>query len=119
MKVTKLILGILMIIFSVIIFFQASIAGLGNSLQNNGEFSGTAGIFLAFLWLASGITYLATKSRSKLGGDIACLIMLAIAWLLGISNAGSYSDLYVWSWAGLIIGLGFFIWHFIKNRKKA
>lgn len=117
MKTTKLVMGIIMIVLSVFIFFQSSIAGLGNALSQNGESSGSAGVFVALLYLASGIVYLATKSKEGLGGDIASLVMLVVAWLFSFA-AGSYADLTIWGWFAFIIGVGFFSWHYLVNRKK-
>lgn len=117
MKVTKLVLGIIMIILGVIIFFQSMLAGVGNAIASSNSHSGASGIFVAILYVASGIVYLATRKSEKLGGDIAGLVMAIIAWLLGAFNVGVYEDLQVWAWLILIIGLMFFIWHFMANRK--
>lgn len=117
MKTTKLVIGILMIVFSVFIFFQASMAGLGNAVAANGQTSGSSGIFLAIMYLASGIVYICTRNKEKMGGDIAGLVMMILASMMGF-NAGSYSDLVIWSWLAFIIGVGFFIWHLMINRKS-
>ena len=118
LKVTKLVVGILMIVLAVYIIFQSAATGIANTMSQNGETSGTSGVFTAILYIASGIVYLATKSRKGLGGDIACLIMLIIAGLLGFS-AGSYGDLVIWAWLSVIIGIGFFVWHLIINKTKS
>ncbi|KRL39160.1 hypothetical protein [Liquorilactobacillus uvarum] len=117
MKTTKLVAGILMIVLSVFIGFQSMAVGLGDALENNNNTSGSGGIIVAILFLVAGIVYLATKSKKKLGGDIANLILLLIAWIIGLSNIGVYSDLVIWSWLAFIIGVGFFIWHLVKNKK--
>lgn len=119
MKVSKLVAGILLIVLSVFIVFQSGVAGLGNAISGNGQVSGSAGVLLAIMFLASGIVYLATRKKSGLGGDIACMIMLVIAALMGWTNAGSYSDLLIWSWLGFIVGVGFFVWHLLVNKKGA
>lgn len=118
MKTTKLVVGILMIVLSAFIVFQSTAAGLGDALENNHGTSGSGGILVAILYLVAGIVYLATKSKSSLGGDVANLILLLIAWIIGVSNAGTYSDLVIWSWLAFIIGVGFFIWHLLKNKKS-
>lgn len=117
MKTTKLVAGILMIVLSVFIGFQSMAVGLGDALENNNNTSGSGGIIVAILFLVAGIVYLATKSKKKLGGDIANLILLLIAWIIGLSNIGVYSDLVIWSWLAFIIGVVFFIWHLVKNKK--
>ncbi len=118
MKTTKLVVGILMSILSVYIIFQSMIAGFGEALINSNGTSEESGLIFAVLFLASGIVYIVNKSKKALGSDIACLIMLLIAWLIGITTAGIYRDLIVWSWLAFIIGIGFFVWHLISNKKN-
>ncbi|GAA3020558.1 hypothetical protein [Tetragenococcus solitarius] len=117
MKTTKLVAGILMIVLSVFILFQSTVAGLGNALSGNGETGGSGGMITAIIYLTTGIVYIATKSNKKMTADIINMILLLIAWLSAISNAGSYSDLTVWGWLAFIIGIGFFVWHIFANRK--
>lgn len=119
MKVTKLVVGILMIIFSLFILFQSVAAGFVNTIENKGNTSGSAGILLAIGYLATGIIYLATKNRDGLGGDIANAIILGILGIIGLTNSDNvYKDLLVWTILGLIIGIGFFIWHLLLNRRN-
>lgn len=42
---------------------------------------------------------------------------MIIAWGMSITNDKVYSDLQIWGWLALIIGVGFFAWHFFANRK--
>ncbi len=95
MKTVKLITGILSIVLFVFVTFQSCAAGLGNSLSENGEVSGSAGFMVAVCLLAGGIVAIVTRNKGK-GGNIACIILYAIAALLGITMAGSYSDLKIW-----------------------
>lgn len=118
MKTSKLVAGILMIVLSVFIIFQSMVAGLGNALAENNQSGGSAGVIIAIAYLVAGIVYLATRKAKGLGGDIANLIILVIAGITGITNAGSYSDLNVWGWLAIIVGIGFFLWHFLVNRKN-
>ncbi|WP_367342263.1 hypothetical protein [Limosilactobacillus sp.] len=118
MKVTKLVLGIIMIILGVIIFFQSMLVGVGNAIEASNSHSGASGIFVAVLYIATGIVYIATRKMEKMGGDIAGLVMMIIVWLLGAFNVGIYKDLQVWAWLGLILGVMFFVWHLLANRKE-
>ena len=52
MKTWKLVSGILSMILFVIVTFQSCAAGVANSLEANGETSGSAGVFVAILMLA-------------------------------------------------------------------
>lgn len=118
MKVTKLVIGILQILFAVVILVQSCAVGASHAMENKtSDVGGTIGLLVAILFLATGIVYIATRKSQKLGGDIAGLIMMIISWGLGISNAHDYSDLAIWGWLAFIIGVGFFVWHLFANRK--
>jgi Ca2+/Na+ antiporter len=96
MKNWKLVSGILSIVLSVLVLFQSCAAGLSNTLSENGEIGGSAGLIVAILLLAGGITSIATRKGGK-GGSIALIVLFAIAALVGFTCAGSYSDLLIWS----------------------
>lgn len=118
MKVTKLVVGILQMILAAFILFQSCAVGASHAMENKtSDAGGSAGLFVAILFLATGITYVATRSSKKLGGDIAGLIMMLVAWFLAITNGHDYSDLVIWGWLAFIIGVGFFAWHFFANKK--
>ncbi|AMV59978.1 putative membrane protein [Pediococcus damnosus] len=119
MKTTKLVIGILMLVLAVFIIFQSMAAGMANALEGNIHTSGTNGVLVAFLYIIMGIVYLATRNSKKLGADITNLIFSILILIIGLSGAGNYSDLLIWSWLGFIIGAGFFIWHLSINRKLA
>ena len=97
MKTWKLVAGILSIVLFVFVAFQSCAAGLANSLADNGEVSGAAGLVVAVLMLTGGIVSIATRHSSKKGGNIALLILFGIAALIGFACYGSYSDLAIWS----------------------
>ena len=54
MKIWKLVAGILLIIFSVIVFFQSMLVGTANTLSSNGEVGGSAGLFVYYLYAFRG-----------------------------------------------------------------
>ncbi len=97
MKIWKLVSGILSIILFVFVCFQSCAAGLSNSLSNNGELSGSAGIIVAIMLLAGGIVSIATRNMEGKGGNIALIVLFLIGALTGFTMAGSYSDLYIWA----------------------
>ncbi len=117
MKVTKLIVGILQIVLSLFILLQSCAAGVVNTVDQSKDVGGSVGAFVAILFMACGIVYIATRKMEKLGGDIAGLVLMIIAWGMSITNAKVYSDLQIWGWLALIIGVGFFAWHYFANRK--
>ncbi|MGL4875794.1 MAG: hypothetical protein ACRC30_14215 [Clostridium sp.] len=96
MKTWKLVSGILSIILSVFVVFQSMIAGLGNSLEANGQVGGSAGVLVAILLLAGGIVSIVVRKGSK-GGNITLIVIFGIAALCGFTMAGDYGDLNIWA----------------------
>ncbi len=97
MKVWKLVSGILSIVLFVLVAFQSCAAGVANTLESNGEVSGSAGIIVAVCMLAGGIVSIATRKSEGKGGNIALLVLFGLAALVGFANYGTYSDLAIWS----------------------
>ena len=97
MKVWKLVAGILSIVLSAFVTFQSCAAGVANTLSDNGEVSGSAGVMVAVLMLAGGIVSIASRSSEKKGGNIALIVLFGLAAVIGLCNFGSYSDLAIWS----------------------
>lgn len=116
MKTTKLVVGILQIVLSLVILQQSGAVGVGNAIDKSKDVGGSAGFVVAILFIASGIIYIATRKSEKLGGDIAGLVLMIISWLFAINHAHVYS---IWGWVSFVIGVGFFVWHFIALRKQA
>lgn len=96
MKTGKLVSGILSIVLNVFVLFQSALAGVANTMSANGEAGGSAGLFVAILLLAGGIVSICVRKSVKKGGNIALVV------LFGFTGAGSYGDLYVWSFWCLI-----------------
>lgn len=118
MKTWKLVSGILSIVLTAFVIFQSCAAGLSNSMSNNGEVSGSAGILVAIFMLAGGIVSIVTRNSGKNGGNIALIILFGLAALIGATLHGSYSDLAVWAgWC--LINAVMAVVGIVKNRKKA
>ncbi len=108
MKTAKLVIGIISLVLFVIIALQSCAAGVSNALEENGELSGSAGLILGICMVIAGIVGIATRNGGK-GGAYTAAGFYAAGGLLGIFNAGSYSDLYIWSGISIIFALVFFI----------
>nr|DAT58437.1 MAG TPA: Heme exporter protein D (CcmD) [Caudoviricetes sp.] len=117
MKVWKLVSGILSIILFVVISLQSCAVGIGNTLEDNGEIGGSAGILVAIFMLAGGIVSIATRKGGK-GGNIALIVLFGLAALVGFLLAGSYADLKIWSAWCLINAVIAFIALKTKKKKK-
>ncbi len=101
MKTWKLVSGILSIILFVVVMFQSCAAGLVNTLEENGEVSGSTGVIVAIMLLAGGIVSIATRNGGK-GGNIAIIVLYGIGAFFGFLLAGNYSDLNIWAFWCLI-----------------
>ena len=97
MKTWKLVSGILSIVLCLFVLFQSCAAGVANTLAENGESSGSAGMIVAIMMLAGGIVSIVTRKGGK-GGNIALIVLFGIAAICGYSMAGTlYTDLYIWA----------------------
>ena len=85
MKTWKLVSGILSIIMFVFVTFQSCAAGISNSIEDNGEVGGSAGIIVAIMLLAGK------------GGNIAVIVLFGLGAIMGFTMAGSYTDLIIWA----------------------
>ena len=75
MKTWKLVSGIISIVLFAFVMFQSCAAGISNSLAENGESGGSAGLIVAIILLAGGIVSIATRNGSK-GGNIALIVFI-------------------------------------------
>lgn len=107
MKTAKLVIGIVSIVLSVFVLFQSCAAGIGNAIANNGETSGSSGLFVAICLLIAGIVGIA--ARTAKGGAIASGIVYALGGLIGASNVGTYKDLAIWSVLSFIFAIVFIL----------
>lgn len=118
MKTTKLVLGIISIVLSVFVLFQSCAAGVANSLSENGETSGSAGLLLAICFLVAGIVGIATRN-GKSGGAYTAGGFYIVGALLGFANAGTlYKDLIIWSVIGLAFGIVFIVGTILGKKKQ-
>lgn len=114
MKTAKLIIGIIAIVLSVIVFFQSALVGLGEAIfAEEGEGSGGFGIVISILLLIGGIVSICTRKSN--GGGIFCLIIYALAGIIGISFSANFPDLKIWGIISLIFG-GVFLLSLVKGR---
>lgn len=118
MKTWKLVSGILSIVFCFITGFQSCAAGFVNTVEANGDTSGSSGILLTVLLLAGGIVSIAARSNKK-GGNIALIVLFGLAAIVGFVGAGgTYGDLIVWAAWCLICAILAII-SLVKSNKTA
>ncbi len=117
MKAWKLVAGILSIVFFLLVEFQSCAAGVVNSLEDNGDSSGSAGMFVGFLMLSGGIVSIVTRKAKKNGGNVALIILFGLAATIGFTNIGIFKDLAIWSgWC--LINAFFALVSMRKNKKR-
>lgn len=89
-----------------IVSFQSCAAGISNTLSDNGEVGGSAGVLVAIFLLAGGIVSIATRNSKGKGGNIALIILFGLATIIGLALAGSYLDLKIWAaWCAINVVL--------------
>ena len=112
MKASKLTIGIVSLVLSLIVLFQSCAAGIGSALTNNTkDTSGGTGIFFTVLLIVAGIVGIV--GRSSKGGTIAATILYAIDGLIGTTATGIFKDLVVWGVISFIFGAVFLISIFV------
>ena len=97
MKTWQLVSGILCIVMSMLVLFQSCAAGIANTLEENGEVGGSAGMIVAVMLLAGGIVSIVTRKSEGKGGNIAQIVLFGIGTLIGSMLVGGYADLMIWS----------------------
>ena len=115
MKNTRLVIGIVSIVLSVLVGFQSMVAGLGNALAENGEVSGSAGLLLSLFMLVAGIIAIVARKGGK--ANYVAAIFYILGSLLGFANSGSYGDLKIWSFLALAFGIVFIVGKILGKKK--
>lgn len=115
MRVTKLVIGILMIVLSIWLFLDDLLGQLLGIYATKSIFGGILEIVIAGLFIGAGIVYICLEKSPYLGGDITGditgLILMIIAGILGIFGGFIYAWMFLYAAIALIIGFGFYIWH--------
>lgn len=109
---SKIALGIITLIWSIILFFKSILGTATSALTLNlgGGMDSIRGILMALFMLVSGIIMLVAAKQAALTADICDAVLLCIAFLIGF---GSLSGTYC-----LILALVFLIWHIQLNKKN-
>jgi hypothetical protein len=116
-KTSKLVIGIVSIVLSLVMLFQSCAANVGSALNGGTDTSGSVGTLVAILMIVAGIVGIA--ARSSKGGAIAATIIYAIAGLSAIgASTGMYKDLLVWGILSLIFAVVFLISIFKQDYSK-
>lgn len=109
-SVTRLVLGILLIVYSVVMLFQSCAVYIIPATSN----SGALGIFMSFGMLAGGITMVASR-RGTIGGVIAGAMLIVFGGLtmIGIDD---YPDLILYGVSQVIFGIVSIIVSLVRGR---
>lgn len=114
MRVTKLVVGILLILLSIWLFIHGLLFGLIGLKDLQNIPAGIIELIMAGLILAAGIIYIITENKKGLGGDITNFVLLLIAGFLSIGG-WLYNGIVCYGAVVLFIGIGFFVWHLCKD----
>lgn len=115
MKTAKLVIGIISMVLSVLVMFQSCAAGVVNSIESNGEISGSAGFMVAIFFIIAGIVGIATRNSEKKGGSLTAAGFYLAAALFGSTLAGNYADLYFWAFLAWAFGATYIVDAFYDN----
>ena len=116
MKSSRLVIGIISCVLFLLISFQSCAAGIGNTLEENGESSGSAGFILAICMLVAGIVGICCRKLKT--GTIVAGVFYAFGGLIGITNVGSYADLQIWSILSFIFAAVFIVTGIMQKQKR-
>lgn len=117
MRVTKLVIGIVSFVLSVVIAFMSCAAGVVSGISGNAkDTSGGSGLAMVLFMIIAGIVAIAAK-KSR-GGAIATAIIYAIAGIIGVSASGLYKDLIVWGVVNFIFAAFFIVSIFAQKYDK-
>ena len=109
--------GILSIILFAIVVFQSCAVGVVKAINKNKSTPGLAGIIVAILMLAGGISSIALKNSSKKAGSVSLALLFGIAAVVGFISHDSYKDLIVWSGWCLVNTVVSIFDLFLKSKK--
>lgn len=107
MKTVKLVIGVISMVLFLVIAFQSCAAGVVNTLEANGESSGSAGLMLAVCMLVAGIVGVA--GRKSKGATITSGSFYLFGGIVGICNVGIFADLQIWSILSLVFAAIFIV----------
>ena len=119
MKTLKLVLGILAIILAAFVMFQSCAATALDAMTDGSGLSGFSGTIVAIALLAGGVVFIATRNSANKGGDIACIVLMVLAAIIGFAGAGFYEDLKIWSVVCLILAAICVVSIILKGKKRA
>ncbi|MDD6293363.1 MAG: hypothetical protein SOV90_09660 [Lachnospiraceae bacterium] len=113
----RLTIGIISILLFVFIAFQSCAVGLSKSLEENGESTGSIGLFVAIFILVAGIVGICTRNSKSKVGAIITTVFYWLGAILTIGTGDTYGDLPIWGVISFIFGLVFLI-AAIKTKKE-
>jgi len=114
-KTTRMVIGIISLVLTLIILFQSCAAGVVNTIENNGDVGGSAGFLLSICMIVGGI--LGVVCRKQKVGSIVAGCFYAFGGLVGLPNSSTYKDLIVWSVISIIFAAVFIITGAIQKEK--
>lgn len=112
----RLAIGVISILLFFLVSFQSCVAGLNNSILNNGSTSGSNGFAFSVFILIAGIVGICTRnSKGKLGAEITSSLY-CVASIITSGTGDTFGDLPIWGIFSFCFGLVFFI-SALKTKK--
>lgn len=120
-QTARLIISIIMLVFSVFVLFQSCAVGVANSLEDNGQADGGIGTLVSMSMIVLGVAGIATR---KTINHLTIRALGTISALIGLYCSqvydGIFKDLKVWGWLLMINGVLFlFASNTIKKNRSS
>lgn len=95
----RMVVSILMLVFSSMVLFQSCAVGLSNVVGETGDVDGSIGMLISFSMILFGIIGIVTKNTKSYKSlrtiaTIACLVFMFCVFIYD----GAFKDLTVWGW---------------------
>lgn len=116
MRVTKLVVGILLVVLATWLLVEGLLGGLLGIWQTRSIAGGILEIILGGLFMGAGIVYICLEKSPYLGGDITGLALLIPGGLVGIAGGFFNRWMFLYALISFVIGVGFFAWHMMVGE---
>ena len=89
-SIGRLVIGILLLVLSLFVLFQACAAGVVNTLEENtDDVGGTAGTIVAVFMIASGVIAIVTRNSKSKVGPIVTAVLLILGAIIAFDHSRS------------------------------
>ncbi|WP_416353071.1 hypothetical protein ACNAN0_08175 [Agrilactobacillus fermenti] len=114
MKATKLFVSIVQYFIAVFIVFQTYSAWSQSITTDSSQKIVYTAFTISACYLISGIINMVYYRSESFIPEVIYFIFMFVGWFSARNDTVLYNFLNVWAWLGLLLGVGFLLWHIIK-----